>query len=249
MNVRAGTGYREYSATKRDARFRDWLRDRAEPDWSRMVGHRITEDMAADTLPPGVLRRYLVYEHGFVETAVTIFAYALVKAPGIAEQNALVETLHALTNDQLEYFERVFRQLGISAPERDAMPLPADVLAFRDGMMSLAAHGTYEEIIAGMAAAEWMYLTWSRAAHARAPSDPTCAEWIALHVGAQFTSQVDWLLEQLDAVGPLLPPRHQGRLAEAFHRTLVLEIGFHDAPYEGLPRTPPRTTPEQEETP
>ena len=41
-----GASYREYSAKRRGARFRDWLRERAEPDWSRMVGHRITRDMA-----------------------------------------------------------------------------------------------------------------------------------------------------------------------------------------------------------
>ena len=224
--------FRGYAKERGNARFRDWLRASAEPDWSRMVGHRITQDMAADTMPPDALRRYLVYEHGFVETAVTIFAYALAKAPGIAEQSALVETLHALTNDQLEYFDRVFRQLDIPVEERDSTPFPRAVLAFGDGMMRLAAHGTYEEIIAGMAAAEWMYLTFSRAAHDRRPTDPTCAEWIALHVGPQFTSQVEWLLGQLDDIGPELPPRHQGRLADAFHRTLVLEIGFHDAAYE-----------------
>ena len=227
--------FREYVNEAPGARFRDWLRASAEPDWGRMVGHRITRDMAEDTLPPDALRRYLVYEHGFVETAVTIFAYALAKAPGIAEQSALVETLHALTNDQLEYFDRVFRQIGIAAEERESVPLPGNVLAFGDGMMRLAAHGTYEEIIAGMAAAEWMYLTWSRSAHARKPKEPTCAEWIALHVGQQFTSQVDWLLEQLDAVGPELPQRRQGRLADAFHRTRVLEIGFHDAAYGTAP--------------
>ncbi len=229
------TGFREYVHARRDARFRDWLRDSAEPAWSRMVGHRITRDMAADTLPPDALRRYLVYEHGFVETAVTIFAYALAKAPGRAEQAALVGTLHALTNDQLRYFDRVFRQLGLATAERDSAALPAEVLAFRDGMVRLAAHGTYEEIIAGMAAAEWMYLAWSRTAHDRKPQEPICAEWIALHVGPQFTSQVEWLLAQLDAVGPVLPPFHQDKLADAFHRTLVLEIGFHDAAYEAVP--------------
>ena len=228
--------YRDHAEGTSGARFRDWLRSSAEPDWSRMVGHRITRDMAEDSLPPFALRRYLIFEHGFVETAVTIFAYALAKAPGIAEQAALVETLHALTNDQLEYFDRVFRQLGITAEERDSTPMPPAVHAFGDGMMRLAAHGTYEEIIAGMAAAEWMYLTWSRAAHARKPKDPTCAEWIALHVGEQFTSQVDWLLGQLDSVGPALAPRHRDRLADAFHRTLVLEIGFHDAAYEAAPQ-------------
>ena len=240
------TSFFEYAQGRRDARFRDWLRESAEPDWSRMVGHRITRDMAADALPPDALRRYLIYEHGFVETAVTIFAYATAKAPGIAEQSALVETLHALTTDQLEYFDRVFGQLDIPAAERDSTPMPSAVCAFGDGMMRLAAHGSYEEIIAGMAGAEWMYLTWSRAAHDRKPKDPTCAEWIALHVGQQFTSQVEWLLGQLDEVGPELPPRHQGRLADAFHRTLVLEIGFHDAAYRAAPEAVGGTTIERE---
>ena len=163
--------FRDYARRTGGGRFRDWLRDRAEPHWTRMVEHRITKDMAGDTLPPAALRRYLIHEHGFVETAVTIFAYALVKAPGIAEQSHLVETLRGLTTDQFEYFERVFGELGVSAAERDATPNPAEVLAFCDGMMRLAAHGTYEEIIAGMAAAEWMYLTWSRAAHERQPRD------------------------------------------------------------------------------
>ena len=236
------TSFRTYAREDPNARFRDWLREGAEPHWSRMVGHRITRDMAEDSLPPGALRRYLVFEHGFVETAVTIFAYALAKAPGIDEQARLVETLHALTTDQLRYFERVFDQLGLPAAERDSIPSPPAVLAFRDGMMSLAAHGTYEEIIAGMAAAEWMYLTWSRAACDRRPRDPVCAEWIALHVGPQFTTQVDWLLDQLDSVGPLLPPHHQGKLAGAFRRTLELEIPFHDAAYTAASDEPARST-------
>ena len=163
-----------------------------------MVGHRMTRDMAADTLPADVLLRYLVYEHGFVETAVTIFGYALVKAPGIAEQTRLAAALQGLTTDQLAWFRRVFDALGVSDDQRVVADPPPAVSAFRDGMLSLAVHGTYEEILAGMAAAEWMYLTWSRTAHAHRPSDPVCGEWIALHVAPPFTDQVDWLLDELD---------------------------------------------------
>ena len=76
-----------------------------------------------------------------------------------------------------------------------------------------------------------MYLTWSRTAHARRPSDPVCGEWIALHVAPPFMDQVDWLLGELDRFGPQLTPVRQHKLAAAFRRTLVLEIGFHDAPY------------------
>lgn len=223
--------FADYLQTKPNPRFCEWLRYSAEPDWTRMVGHRFTQDMATDSLPPDAMLRYLVYEHGFVETAVTIFGYALVKAPTITEQVKLVETLRSLTTDQLAYFDRVFERLGVSAEQRASTVTPLGVLAFREGMLSLAAHGTYEEIIAGMAAAEWMYLTWSQAAPQRHPSHSVCAEWVALHVDPQFAGQVAWLLEQLDRLGPSLPLSRQQKLAAAFHRTLVLEIGFHDAPY------------------
>ncbi len=221
-----------YARSDPDARFRDWLRSGAEPYWTRMVSHRFTADMAGDSLPPGVLRRYLIYEHGFVETAVTIFGYALVKAPGIVEQARLVEVLRGLTTDQLAYFDRVFCQLGVSAEPPATTVRPPSVLAFCDGMLALAAHGSYEAVIASMAAAEWMYLTWCQTAQEKQPHDPVCADWIALHVGSPFADQVSWLLEQLDRLGPALPPDHQQRLAAAFSRTLVLEIAFHDAPYE-----------------
>lgn len=213
------------------ARFSEWLRDEAEPFWTRMVGHRMTRDMAADSLPADVLLRYLVYEHGFVETAVTIFGYALVKAPGITEQTRLVAALQGLTTDQLAWFRRVFGVLGVTDDQRIGTDPPQAVSAFHEGMLSLAAHGTYEEIIAGVAAAEWMYLTWSRTAHALCPSDPVCGEWIALHVARPFADQVAWLLDELDRLGPQLAPARQHRVAAAFRRTLILEVGFHDAPY------------------
>ena len=220
-----------YVGSTPGAGFSEWLRDEAEPNWTRMVSHRITWDMAGESLPADVLQRYLVYEHDFVETAVTIFGYALVKAPDITAQTRLVAALHGLATEQLAWFRRVFDELGVSKDQRVVTDPPQAVLAFRDGMLSLAAHGTYEEILAGMTAAEWMYLTWSRAAHARRPRDPVCAEWIALHVASPFADQVAWLLGELDRLGPQLPPARQHRLAAAFRRTLILEIGFHDAPY------------------
>ena len=220
-----------YASSTPGARFCEWLRDESEPYWTRMVGHRMTRDMAEDSLPADVLLRYLVYEHDFVETAVTIFGHALVKAPGIAEKTRLVAALQGLTTDQLAWFRRVFAELGVSEEKRVVDDPPQAVSAFRDGMLNLAANGTYEELLAGMAAAEWMYLTWSRTAHARRPSDPVCEEWIVLHVDHPFAGQVDWLLDQLDRLGPQLPSERQHKLASAFRRTLILEIGFHDAPY------------------
>lgn len=229
----APEGFDAYLRRAPDDSFCEWIRSRSEPYWSQMMTHRFTEGMASGSLPAQVLRRYLVFESDFVEAAVTIFGYALVKAPSISEQARLAEMIRGLTTDQLEYFERVFHALGMGAAERVTEPtaMPVAVVAFRESMLALAAHGSYEEIIAGMAAAEWMYLSWCQAAHARGPRDPIAAEWVALHVGSPFAEQVGWLRDQLDRSGPHLSPWRQERLASAFRRTLALEIGFHDAAF------------------
>jgi len=212
--------------------FSEWVRSQASETWERMVGHRFARDVAADSLPSGVLQRYLLYEHDFVEVAVTIFGYALVKAPTISEKTRLGLVIRELTTDQLTYFDRVFAQLGVTPEMRRAVSRPPTVMAFREGMLALAAHRTYEEIIGGMTAAEWMYHTWCSDAHARGPRDPVAAEWVKLHVAQPFADQVAWMRGQLDRYGPSLAPWQQERIAESFRRTLELEIGFHDAPYQ-----------------
>lgn len=223
--------YSDYAKATRAATFSDWLMQEAGALWGQMLQHRFTVDVATDRLPRDVWRRYLLYEHAFVETAVTIFGYALVKAPSINEQARLSIVLHELTTDQVDYFERVFGLVGMTADERRLLTLPPAVSAFRDGMLALAAHGIYETIIGGMAAAEWMYLTWCTSAHERPQSDNTMADWVALHVTPQFEDQVAWLRGQLDRNGPGLPPRYQAAVAQAFRHTLALEIDFHHAPY------------------
>jgi len=212
-------------------RFSDWLRDRAEPAWTRAVEHRFTHEIADDTLDEAVFKRYLTNEYSFVITAATLLGYAIAKAPSMDEKARLAEGLRGLTTDQRAFFMRAFEALEIpeavwSAPIEDSA-----VLAFRDTTIRAAAHGGYEETLATMLAAEWMYVTWSQRAHRR-PRHPYYAEWIALHVAPAFEGHANWLRERLDHYGPLLPPYRQNEVAYIFKRTLELEIGFHDAPYK-----------------
>ncbi len=51
--------------------------------WDRMQACRFVADIEADTLDPEAFRRYLVHENMFVETAILIFGYMLVKAPDL----------------------------------------------------------------------------------------------------------------------------------------------------------------------
>ena len=232
MNLRmAPESFATYAAGTSDPRFTEWLRRQSEAAWACMITHRFTRDIAADALELDVFKRYLVYEHAFVETTVSIFGYALVRAPSITEQTRLVEVLRGLTSDQEGYFTRVFEALGMPEACRREPVLPPAVQAFREGMLGAAAHGAYEDILAAMLAAEWMYLTWSREAQRSNPRDSFPAEWIALHIAPRFENQVTWMREQLDRLGPMLAPFRQHRAADIFRRTLELEVDFHDAPY------------------
>jgi thiaminase/transcriptional activator TenA len=196
-----------------------------------MVNHRFVHEIRADKLPPEVFDRYLVYEGAFVRTAIVIFAHAVAKAPGIAEQRWIIGVLDALANRQVAYFEATFAARGIDPAAID-LSLP-EVAAFREGMLSIAEDGDYLDILVAMFSAEWMYWTWCRHAAATPVSDPFLREWVDLHAADDFAAQALWLRRQIDAADPVLDDAARRRLSTIFGRVQELEIAFHEAAYQG----------------
>jgi len=226
------TDFATFRAIRPEAGFCDWLRQSSGPLWAAMVGHRFTQDMAGDRLPPDAFLRYLRYEHAFVRTAILIFAQALIKAPAATDRVELVGVLGGLTGEQEAYFQDRFKALGLPGEALPDGALPSPALALSEGALAIAAQGCFEEILSAMLAAEWMYHDWCSAAHAARPRQPGPAEWIALHVAPGFARQVAWLKARLEALGPRLDSGRQQHCANHFARMLRLEIAFHDAPYE-----------------
>ncbi len=214
-----------------DAGFADWLRARHRSRWDGMIGHRFIQDLVENRMQAAVFGRYLCYEHSFVRTAITIFGYALVRTPSFPDQVHLIDVLQALAAGQDGFFDRAFRAMKIDVGKPDAETLPPSATGLRDNSLAIAEQGSFEEIIAMMLAAEWMYLTWCRAAHGKI-EDPLAAEWVAMHGDPTFTSQVDWLKRAMNTLGPAMPPDGQETCAAIFGRILDLEIAFHHAPYD-----------------
>jgi thiaminase/transcriptional activator TenA len=200
--------------------------------WDAMQAHRFVRDVEADRLDPAVFRRYLAYENAFVETAILIFGYSLVKAPTLEEQRWLIGVLKALSEEQIDYFRRAFDSLGMAEAEWRNIALPPAVTAFRDGMLAIAAHGPYLDGITAMFAAEWMYWSWCKRAAGQSISDPVLRRWIDLHAAEGFADQARWLRKQIDLFGTELGLQSRSRLAGIFRRALELEIDFHTAPYQ-----------------
>lgn len=194
-----------------------------------MVNHSFVDDIKADRLPKAVFERYLVFEGAFVDTAISIFAYAAAKAETIAQKRWLIAVLDALANQQITYFEKTFEASGIDIDAFDTS-IP-EVAAFRDGMLAIARDGGYLDTVAAMFAAEWMYWTWSKDAAACTISDPLLKEWIDLHAHEDFAAQALWLQAELDAAGETMAASERTRLSGIFAKAQKLEIDFHNAPY------------------
>lgn len=189
-----------------------------------MLTHRFVEDVCADRLPREVFHRYLAYEGAFVETAISIFAFAAARAPDMKARRWMVGVLDALANVQIPYFEERYTTLGIVP----AGVCPPEVIAFDQGMLDLAKDGSFLDIVTAMFAAEWMYWTWSKRAIACQISDPDLKAWIALHVDEAFTAQATWLKNAIDRYGR---DADAPRLSAIFRSVMEWEIAFHHAPY------------------
>ncbi|MBY2989575.1 TenA family transcriptional regulator, partial [Rhizobium leguminosarum] len=55
-----------------------------------MLSHRFVEDVKNDRLSKEAFERYLVYEGAFVDSAISIFAYAAATAGTIAQKRWLI---------------------------------------------------------------------------------------------------------------------------------------------------------------
>ena len=169
-----------------------------------MQGHPFVRAIEADALPADALRRYLIIECGFVDAAISIFGYALVKAPDLETRRALVTILRGLTEDQMPYFEQAFAELGvIGEPWRE--PLPPAAAMLREGMLGYAAHGGFAEVMTAMLAAEWTYREFCGRALERPIADPVLRRWLELHVAPAFANR--WLGCGAPSIGSARRPR------------------------------------------
>jgi len=214
------------------ARFTESLRTQAQATWDAILAHRFFREIAADTLEDHVFARYLRIEYGFVDTAASALGYAVGKAPSIRERRHLGLNLHALVTEQEDYFIAAFARVGLPEDQRAALPPQGLAAPLNDLVSNVSKSEGYEEILACMLGAEWMYLTWCTQANATPSARPAIRDWVALHAGGRFAEGVEWLRAELDARGPALDAARQARLHALFEQALAAEIPFHTAAYD-----------------
>jgi len=221
----------EWALLHSGARFTDWLAAAAEPDWSAATGHRFTHELAAGTLDPEVMRRYLVQDYTFIDAFVGLLGAAVHAAPSLADRIPLGRFLGMIVSDENTYFLRAFDALGVAEAARTSPPLRPPTAGFQALMREAAGSGRYAEALTVLVVAEWSYLSWASAVANAAPPQFWFREWIELHANPYFAGFVDWLRGQLDREGGALDADGRSRIRDLFCRAAALERAFFDEAY------------------
>ena len=117
------------------------------------------------------------------------------------------------------------------AEERTGLPPQGLALPLHALFLKVAEMEGYDEILACVLAAEWMYLTWCSTANQSPSSRGYIRDWVALHAGGTFAEHVTWVRSEIDNRGPALADSRQVRLSAVFEEALEAEVAFHDAAY------------------
>src|SRR4030081_2629168 len=208
-------------------RFTETLRAASEPGWSDAVGHRFVKELFAGAVPDAVMARYLIQDHRFLDSFLTLLGAALASADTFEARLRFARFIGMVSGEENTYFLRAFETLGVTEVRRAADPDTQPTAGFKAIMREAAETRSYAAALSVLAVAEWLYLDWASRAPKPLPDNFVHAEWITLHDNADFRSFVDFLRAELDRVGPAQPA-----LCRAlFRRAVALELAFFEPTY------------------
>jgi thiaminase (transcriptional activator TenA) len=208
-------------------RFTETLRAASEPGWSHAVGHRFVKELFAGAVPDPVMARYLVQDHRFLDSFLTLLGAALASADTFAAKLRFGRFIGTVSSEENTYFLRAFEALGITEDRRAADPDTQATAGFKAIMREAAETRSYAAALAVLVVTEWRYLDWASRAPKPLPDNFVYAEWITLHDNPGFRGFVDFLRAELDRVDPV----QEDLCRDFFRRAVVLELSFFEAAY------------------
>lgn len=207
--------------------FTQALKQANEPIWAQAVEHRFVAELLAGTISDEVMVAYLVQDHRFLDSFLTLLGAAIATADTPAARLRFGRFAGMIAAEENPYFHRAFELLGVTQEQRDAIPDAQPTKGFQALMREAAATRSYAAALSVLSVAEWLYLDWASRATAPLPENFVHAEWIRLHDNCDFRSFVGFLRSELDRVGPTEADLSR----DFFRRAVALELAFFDAAY------------------
>jgi len=124
-------------------RFTETLRAASQPDWSHAVGHRFVKELFAGAVPDTVMARYLIQDHRFLDSFLTLLGAALASCRHVRGQASLRSLIGMVSGQENTYFLRAFEALGVTEDRRAADPDTQPTAGFKAIMREAAETRCY----------------------------------------------------------------------------------------------------------
>jgi len=115
MHQRNGLAVTPMEDSTMTARFTETLRRQNEPTWSAAVGHRFVRELCAGTVADPIMVRYLVQDHRFLDSFLTLLGAAIASADTFEARLRFGRFAGMISSDENTYFLRASRR-WTSAP-------------------------------------------------------------------------------------------------------------------------------------
>ena len=170
--------------------------------WSDAVRHRFVNELFAGAVPDAVLARYLIQDHRFLDSFLTLLGATLASADTFEARVRFGRFIGMVSGEENTFFLRAFEALGVTEDRRTADPDTQPTAGFKAIMREAAETRSYAASLSVLVVAEWLYLDWASRAPQPLPVNFVHAEWITLHDNPGFRGFVDFLRAELDRIGP-----------------------------------------------
>src|SRR5262252_1493055 len=124
-------------------RFTETLRAASEPDWSSAVGHRFVKELLAGVLPDAVMARYLIQDHRFLDSFLTLLGAALASADTFEARLRFGRFIVIMSGEENTYFLRACEALCVTEDRRKPDPDTHPAAGFKAIMREAAETRSY----------------------------------------------------------------------------------------------------------
>src|ERR1700732_4833202 len=178
-------------------RFTEILRAASGPAWWDTGRHRFVSELFAGAVPDAVMARYLIQDHRFLDSFLTLLGATLASADTFEARVRFGRFIGMVSGEENTFFLRAFEALGVTEDRRTADPDTQPTAGFKAIMREAAETRSYAAALSVLVVAEWLYLDWaSRAPQRCRPisytrSGSRCTT-IQIFVGSSISCPQSW---------------------------------------------------------
>ena len=201
----------------------------SQQQWQEAVNHRFVQELFEGTIEDEVLTKYLIQDYHFFDAFLSMLGACVAHADILEAKLRFAKQLGFLEADEDGYFQKAFKELGVTEKDYSEITLHPVTKEFQQLMYSAVDSSDYVQLLVMLVIAEGLYLDWG-SKELPLPEKYIHLEWIHLHRGEFFAEWVQFLVDELNRV--CKDKGTVSELQERWNHAVVLELAFFEIGYE-----------------